>query len=73
LDVTEAMLMRAAITQFTFRTPYRATTPFPGVREFESLNRPVEAAKLKVPIAEAFALVNVAKVHGRLAEGHGVG
>jgi NADPH:quinone reductase len=44
-----------------------------GVREFESLNRPVETAKLKVPIAEAFALVNVAKVHRRLAEGHAVG
>lgn len=39
------------------------------MREFESLNRPVEAAKLKVPIAEAFALVNVAKVHRRLRRG----
>jgi NADPH:quinone reductase-like Zn-dependent oxidoreductase len=43
-----------------------------GVREFERLNRAVEAARLKVPIAEAFALVNVAKAHRRLAEGHGV-
>jgi NADPH:quinone reductase-like Zn-dependent oxidoreductase len=50
--------------------PYDAIS---GVREFERLNRAVEAAKLKVPIAEAFALVNAAKAHQRLAEGHVLG
>jgi NADPH:quinone reductase-like Zn-dependent oxidoreductase len=44
-----------------------------GVREFERLNRAVEAAKLKVPIAEAFELVNAAKAHQRLAERHILG
>jgi NADPH:quinone reductase-like Zn-dependent oxidoreductase len=44
-----------------------------GVREFARLNRAVEAAKLKVPIAEAFPLVNAAKAHQRLAEGHILG
>ncbi|MEA2945200.1 MAG: hypothetical protein QOI40_530 [Alphaproteobacteria bacterium] len=44
-----------------------------GVREFERLNRSVEAVKLKVPIAEAFPLVNAAKAHQRLAEGHILG
>jgi Zinc-binding dehydrogenase len=37
------------------------------------LNQAVDATKLKVSIAEAFALVNVAKALRRLAEGHGVG
>jgi NADPH:quinone reductase len=50
--------------------PYDAIS---GVREFERLNRAVEAAKLKVPIAEAFALVSAAKTHQRLAEGHVLG
>jgi NADPH:quinone reductase-like Zn-dependent oxidoreductase len=50
--------------------PYDAIS---GVREFERLNRAVEATKLKVPIAEAFALANVAKAHQRLAEGHVLG
>ena len=44
-----------------------------GVREFERLNRAVEAAKLKVPIAEAFALARANKAHERLAEGHVLG
>jgi NADPH:quinone reductase-like Zn-dependent oxidoreductase len=44
-----------------------------GVREFARLNRAVEAAKLKVPIAEAFPLANAAKAHERLAEGHVLG
>jgi NADPH:quinone reductase-like Zn-dependent oxidoreductase len=39
-----------------------------GVREFERLNRAVQA-KLKVPIAEAFPLANAAKAHERLSEG----
>jgi NADPH:quinone reductase-like Zn-dependent oxidoreductase len=50
--------------------PYDAIS---GVREFERLNRAVEAAMLKVPIAEAFALVSAAKAHQRLAEGHVLG
>jgi NADPH:quinone reductase-like Zn-dependent oxidoreductase len=44
-----------------------------GAREFERLNRAVEAAKLKVPIAEAFALATATKAHERLAEGHVLG
>jgi NADPH:quinone reductase len=39
----------------------------PGVREFQKLNAAIDAANLKVPIAEAFALVNARKVHERLA------
>jgi NADPH:quinone reductase-like Zn-dependent oxidoreductase len=50
--------------------PYDAVS---GVREFERLNRAVEAAKLKVPIAEAFALARANKAHERLAEGHVLG
>lgn len=50
--------------------PYDAVS---GIREFERLNRAVESAKLKVPIAEAFDLVNAAKAHRRLAEGHILG
>jgi hypothetical protein len=37
------------------------------------LNQAVDATKLKVSIAEAFALVTLAKALRRLAEGHGVG
>jgi NADPH2:quinone reductase len=44
-----------------------------GVREFEKLNHAVEAAKLKVPIAEAYALERAAKAHARFAEGHVLG
>jgi NADPH:quinone reductase-like Zn-dependent oxidoreductase len=50
--------------------PYDAIS---GVRGFERLNRAVEAAKLKVPIAEAFALARANKAHERLAEGHVLG
>ena len=51
--------------------PYVAIS---GVREFERLNRAVEAAaKLKVPIAETFPLARAAKAHERLAEGHVLG
>ena len=49
---------------------YDATS---GIREFERLNRAVEAAKLKVPIAEAFALARANKAHERLAERHVLG
>lgn len=44
-----------------------------GVREFQRLNRAVEAARLKVPIAAVFPLAEVAKAHERLAEGHVLG
>jgi NADPH:quinone reductase-like Zn-dependent oxidoreductase len=41
-----------------------------GVRQFEELNRAVEAAKLRVPIAAEFPLAEAAKAHARLAAGH---
>ncbi|MEA2962893.1 MAG: hypothetical protein QOI46_2991, partial [Alphaproteobacteria bacterium] len=44
-----------------------------GVREFEKLNRAVQAARLKVPIAEVFPLEHAAKAHERFAEGHVLG
>lgn len=44
-----------------------------GVREFERLNAAVQAAKLKVAIAECFPLAHAYKAHERLAEGHVVG
>jgi NADPH:quinone reductase len=50
--------------------PYDAT---PGVREFQRLNRAIEAVKLKVPIAAQFPLEEAAKAHERLAAGHVVG
>jgi NADPH:quinone reductase-like Zn-dependent oxidoreductase len=50
--------------------PYDAVS---GVREFEKLNRAVEASKLKVPIAEAFPLERAAKAHERFAESHVLG
>lgn len=51
-------------------TPYDAVS---GVREFDKLNRAVEAARLKVPIAEAFPLERAARAHERFAEGHVLG
>ena len=45
----------------------------PGVREFERLNRAVDAARLKVPIAAAYPLAQAAKAHQRLAKGHVLG
>jgi NADPH:quinone reductase-like Zn-dependent oxidoreductase len=44
-----------------------------GVREFERLNAAVQAARLKVPIAECYPLARAYKAHQRLAEGHAVG
>jgi len=44
-----------------------------GVREFEGLNAAVQAARLKVPIAECYPLARAYKAHQRLAEGHAVG
>jgi NADPH:quinone reductase-like Zn-dependent oxidoreductase len=51
-------------------TPYDAIA---GVREFERLNRAVEASALKVPIAATYPLDDAAKAHERLAEGHILG
>jgi NADPH2:quinone reductase len=39
-----------------------------GVRELDRLSRAVEAANLKVPIAEVYELVDTPKAHRRLAE-----
>jgi NADPH:quinone reductase-like Zn-dependent oxidoreductase len=50
--------------------PYDAVS---GVREFERLNAAVQAAKLKVPIAECYPLGQAYKAHERLAERHVVG
>jgi NADPH:quinone reductase-like Zn-dependent oxidoreductase len=44
-----------------------------GVREFEKLNRAVEATRLKVPIAAVYPLAQAAKAHQRLAAGHVLG
>ncbi|MGZ5898080.1 MAG: NADP-dependent oxidoreductase [Xanthobacteraceae bacterium] len=40
-----------------------------GVREFERLNAAVQAAKLKVPIAETYPLARAYQAHERFAEG----
>lgn len=39
-----------------------------GVSELDRLSRAVESAKLKVPVAEVYELVDAAKAHRRLAE-----
>jgi NADPH:quinone reductase-like Zn-dependent oxidoreductase len=44
-----------------------------GVREFQRLNAAVQAARLKVPIAECYPLAQAQKSHERLAEGHVIG
>jgi NADPH:quinone reductase len=44
-----------------------------GVREFHRLNNAIDATKLRVPIAESFPLLQAAKAHERLAEGHVLG
>jgi NADPH:quinone reductase len=44
-----------------------------GVREFERLNAAVQAARLKVPIAETYPLARAYKAHEHLAEGHLLG
>ncbi len=44
-----------------------------GVREFQHLNRAVEAANLQVPIAAAYPLAEAPQAHRRLAEGHILG
>ena len=50
--------------------PYDAVA---GVREFERLNRAVQGAKLRVPIAAAYPLADAAKAHEHLARGHVLG
>jgi NADPH2:quinone reductase len=50
--------------------PYDAIA---GVREFQRLNRAVEAANLQVPIAAVYDLADAAKAHERLAQGHVLG
>jgi NADPH:quinone reductase len=44
-----------------------------GVREFEHLNRAVEAAQLKVHIGAEFPLADAARAHERIAAGHVLG
>jgi len=44
-----------------------------GVREFEALNRAVEASRLRVPIAAKFTLAEAAKAHQRIEQGHVLG
>jgi NADPH:quinone reductase len=51
-------------------TPYDAAS---GVTAFEHLSRAIEAVRLRVPIAEEFALADAAKAHERLAQGHVLG
>jgi NADPH:quinone reductase-like Zn-dependent oxidoreductase len=44
-----------------------------GTREFEHLNRAVERANLRVPIAGEYPLEDAGKAHERLANGHVLG
>lgn len=44
-----------------------------GVREFQHLNRAVDQAKLRVPIAAAYHLAEASKAHERLEKGHVLG
>ena len=45
----------------------------PGVKEFERLNRAIEAVKLEVPIAAQFPLAQAAKAQERVEAGHILG
>lgn len=45
----------------------------PGVREFERLNKAVEAARLQIPVAAEYPLAAAAQAHKRLAAGHLLG
>jgi len=45
----------------------------PGLSEFRSLNRAVEAARLRVPIDSSYRLADAAGAHKRLAKGHVLG
>ena len=44
-----------------------------GTREFEQLNRAVEAARTEVPIAAEYPLADAAAAHRRLEAGHLLG
>jgi NADPH2:quinone reductase len=44
-----------------------------GVHQFERLNKAVEAARIKVPIADIYPLAEAARAHQRLAAGHVLG
>jgi NADPH2:quinone reductase len=44
-----------------------------GPREFRQLERAIEAARLKVPIAAVYPLAEAARAHERLAAGHVLG
>ena len=50
--------------------PYDA---IPGIRQFQRLNRAVEAAGLEVPIDHVYRLAEAARSHERLARGHVLG
>jgi NADPH2:quinone reductase len=50
--------------------PYDAVS---GVREFERLNRAIEAARIKVPIAAAYPLAEASKAHEHIERGHVLG
>ena len=45
----------------------------PGVKEFERLNRAIEAVKLQVPIAAQYPLAEAAKAQERVEAGHILG
>jgi NADPH:quinone reductase-like Zn-dependent oxidoreductase len=45
----------------------------PGVSEFRRLNRAVERAALKVPVAAVYKLEEAREAHKRLAAGHVLG
>jgi NADPH:quinone reductase-like Zn-dependent oxidoreductase len=44
-----------------------------GVRQFDRLNAAIEDSRLEVPIAEVFALEDVARAHERVERGHVIG
>jgi NADPH2:quinone reductase len=50
--------------------PYDAV---PGIREFQRLNKAIDAVRLKVPIAGKFKLADLAKAHRLIEEGHVLG
>ncbi|HEY6457679.1 MAG TPA: NADP-dependent oxidoreductase [Steroidobacteraceae bacterium] len=45
----------------------------PGTKELERLNKAVEAAKLRVPVAATYSLADAAAAHRRLEAGHLLG
>src|SRR5213082_2812649 len=53
--------------------PISRYNAIPGVKEFERLNRAIEAVKLAVPIAAEFHLAQAAKAQERVEAGHILG